>query len=215
MKRYLIALTVLAASTLSFAQMMPMPARGGPEGFAFMRRGPYLSAEAQAIEAELGDKGFGELSLNELLPYGKRLALAASKDSYVEKSAMLSMRLPGLGQFKNGDAGGGALFLGAHLAVVAGSLLGEYFLLPSDLRFDRLNYFTSSISGIKSAWGSHSLEDYLPAIGVAAAGMVLDGGIRIWSARSAYADAKASVDAGSAKLRPMVGPGFLGMGMRY
>ncbi len=214
MKKPMLALLALAVSALAFAQPMPMMVRGGPEGFSFHRPGPYLSAEAQAIETELGDKVFGELSLNELLPFGKRLALAASKDAYIEKSARMSMMLPGLGQFKNGDTGGGLLFLGAHLAVVAGSLVWEYFLLPSDLRFDRLDYLNTSLSGVRSAWTSHSLRDYLPAIGVAAAGMIADGGIRILSARAAYSEARNSVDAGTAKLRPMMGPGFLGMGMR-
>jgi hypothetical protein len=213
MKKYLVILAAIALSSMAFAQVIPM--RGKLDGRGFMHRGSYFSTEAQSIEAELGDKALGELTLNELLPYGTRLRAAAQKDAYVQGSTMMSMRLPGLGQFKNGDTAGGALFLVAHLATVAGSLVGEYFLLPADLRFDKLDYLNSSFGDIKTAWEGHSFMDYLPAMGVAAAGMLLDGGIRMWSAGSARAEAKASVDAGTAKLRPLAGPGFLGMGMRY
>jgi hypothetical protein len=215
MKRFLIAVTALAIGSFAFAQGMPMMEGRGFMGPGFMHRGSYLSAEAQAIAAELGGKAIGEFSLNELGPYEMRLRLAAQKDAYVERSAMASMRLPGSGQFKNGDTAGGSLFLAAHIATVAGSLVGEYFLLPANLRFDKLDYLNSSLSDIKTAWGGHSLVDYLPSMGIALAGMIVDGGLKVWSASSAYAEAKASVDSDKAKLRPLMGPGFIGMGMRY
>lgn len=177
--------------------------------------GPYAKAELGAIRTELGDREFGELTLARLEPYWTRMNSALSKDQYLERVSKMSMILPGTGQFENGDTSKGVGFLSLHVAVVTGTLAGFYLLLPADLRFDRLNYFKTSFKDINDAWEAHSLNDYLPSIGMMLAGTLVDLGVRFWASGDAYAGARAAVDSGRAELKPVVGPGFLGVGMSY
>ncbi len=95
------------------------------------------------------------------------------------------------------------------------TLAGFYFLLPADLRFDRLDYFKTSFKDINDTWEAHSLNDYLPSIGMMLAGTLVDLGVRFWASGDAYAGARAAVDSGRAELKPVVGPGFLGVGVSY
>jgi hypothetical protein len=145
MKKFLCTAIMLAAMTALFAQPMPMmeqvPVKASPD---LVARGSYLSTEMKAVAAELGDKQFGELTFNELAPIQARLALASRKDNWVARASMMSMRLPGMGQFRTGDTLGGLGFLALHGGVVAGTLVGAYWLLPTDLRFDRVDYFNAT-----------------------------------------------------------------------
>lgn len=181
----------------------------------FSLSGPYAKAELGAIRTELGDREFGELTLARLEPYWTRMNLALSKDQYLERVSKMSMILPGTGQFENGDTSKGVGFLSLHIAVVTGTLAGFYFLLPADLRFDRLDYFKTSFKDINDTWEAHSLNDYLPSIGMMLAGTLVDLGVRFWASGDAYAGARAAVDSGRAELKPVVGPGFLGVGVSY
>ncbi len=203
MKRTLLAgLAMLAISASMYGQTM-------------MKGGEYTHMELKAIESDLGDRPFGELTLNELTPYWARIQGAAQKDMYINKAAAMSMHFPGSAQIRNGDTVQGIGFIALHVGTVAGTLAAWYFLLPADLRFDTLDYLANSKASVRAAWESHSIQEYLPAMGVAAAGMLLDGGIRIWSAVAAKNGAKAAVESGTARLSPMVGPGYMGMGLRF
>ncbi len=177
--------------------------------------GPYAKEELSAIEAELGDQEFGNLSVARLSPYWTRLGAALSKDRYLEETSRMSLLLPGAGQFKNGDTSAGIGFLSLHLAVVTGTLTSFYFLLPSDLRFDRLDYLDTSFRDIHDAWQAHSFRDYLPSMGVLLAGSLIDMGVRYWASRNAYSGAQDAVEAGRAELKPVLGPGYLGFGMSF
>ncbi len=181
----------------------------------FSLSGPYAEAELGAIRTELGDQEFGELTLARLEPYWTRMNLALSKDQYLQRVSKMSMILPGAGQFENGDTSKGVGFLSFHIAVVTGTLAGFYFLLPADLRFDRLDYFNTSFKDINDAWEAHSLNDYLPSIGLMLAGSLIDLGVRFWASGDAYSGARAAVDSGRAELKPVAGPGFLGFTMAY
>jgi len=222
MKRVILAtaMAAIAAGAFAFpgASLGPAAMHGRASsdlGKGLVLSGEYVKAEMEAAKAELGDRPFGELTINELTPYWTRLETALRKDAYVRNVAARSLRLPGAGQFKNGDALGGAGFLAMHLGTIAGTAIGGYLLLPADLRFDKLDYFSISKEGLRTAFRSHSFEDYLPAMGVMGAGMLLDSAIRLWSAGSAWKGAKAAVDSGTANLEVRVGPGFAGMGMRF
>jgi len=216
MKKFFFTVIMLVAATVVFAQPMPMmgqvPVKAGPN---FVARGSYLSVESKAVAVELGDKQFGDLTLNELVPIQSRLALAARKDGWVARTAMMSLHFPGMGQFKTGDTLGGLGFLTLHTGIVAGTLVGAYWLLPADLRFDKIDYFNASGSVIETKLKNHSFMDLLPSMAVMGAGMLVDGGVRVWSAHSASTEAKAALDSGKVKLEALVGPGFLGMGMRF
>lgn len=215
MKRiFIAAVAIMALATTAFAQPM-MPGHGGAGGRIPLLSGEYTAAETKALASEIGTRTIGEMTVNELSGYGARIELAMQKDAYVRSTAVMSMFLPGAGQIRNGDTASGIGFIALHTATIAGSLAGLYFLLPADLRFDNLDYFASSKQTIHDAWMSHSIEDYLPAMGMVVAGMIVDGGIRHWSAVSAARGARAAIESGKARITPVVGPGYLGMGMHY
>jgi hypothetical protein len=205
-------IATLSASLFAQMPMMGGPG-GGPGGLAL--RSSYVAAEKQAIEKELLSRPFGELSLGELLPYETRLGLALRKDAYVAHASMASMHLPGLGQFRTGATGAGLGFLALHLALFSGGLVGSYFLLPADLRFDAIDYLNAPLATIRTAWQGKSLTQLLPSMAVMAAGMVLDGGLRFWSAVDARRGARAAIDSGRVKIEALAGPGFIGMGMHF
>ena len=216
MKRILlVACTFMAVSATAFAQPM-MIGHGLAAGERISAlSGEYIKAEFDALQSELGVRPFGELSLNELDSYRERVETAIRKDAYVRSTARMSMHFPGAGQIRNGDTTEGIGFIALHAATIAGTLAGWYFLLPSDLRFDELDYLSSSKQTIHDAWMAHSLKDYLPGIGVMAAGMIVDGGVRHWSSVSAMNGARAAIESGKARLNPVVGPGYFGMRMHY
>ncbi len=211
----MITVCVVVGAGGAFAQPAWQQHRGEEPEIAFSLSGPYAKAELGAIRTELGDQAFGDLTLARLAPFWTRLNLALSKDQYLERVSKMSMLLPGAGQFKNGDTSKGVGFLSLHAVAVTGTLAGFYFLLPSDLRFDRLDYFNTAFRDIHDAWEAHSFNDYLPSIGALVAGTLLDMGIRFWAAGDAYAGAREAVDSGRAELKPVIGPGFLGVGVSY
>jgi TM2 domain-containing membrane protein YozV len=176
---------------------------------------PYTRSELAAVNKELGDKPFGELTLNQLYPAWNRIGTAYQKDEYLRSTTWMSLVFPGAGQFRNGDTPAGLAFTALHLGLLAGTLVGVYAFLPGDLKFDRMDYLNNSISSIGTTWRNHSIMDYLPSFGTLLAGMVIDGGVRIWSGRSAYLGARTVIDSGKAKLEPLLGPGFMGMGLAY
>ncbi|HTX74230.1 MAG TPA: hypothetical protein VMC79_15470 [Rectinemataceae bacterium] len=214
MKKIWFAAALAALGLALAAQPMGSRSRDG-----WMSRGlfgdSYTWNELSAIRTELGSTALGTVSIDSLAPYWARIQAAAEKDRYVRTAAMMSLHLPGAGQFRSGDPLAGSGFLSLHLALVFGSMVGSYFLLPADLRFDRIDYLNDSLGSIGTAWRSHSVSDYLPALGVAAAGGLLDGAVRVWSARSAAVEARREVASGTAKLEPLMGPGLWGFGLRY
>ena len=206
----------LAALAVVAAYAQPM--MGGPLGRQpahFKLLGEYGKAEREAFRAEFADKTIGDLNGSELVSWADRLSVARQKDAWLASSMRSSMMLPGKGQFMNGDSIGGGLFTAAHLATIAGTLVGWYMVLPADLKFDQLNYFTDSFCTIKTRWENRSFMDYLPSMGVMAGGMAVDMIWRIWSAQSALSLAKAGIDEGKVKFEPFVGPAAMGMMLRY
>jgi hypothetical protein len=216
MKRVILvlALAAMLVPASLFAQRMgPFP-----PGFLMMGlpdAGPFLRTEIGAIQSELGPQKIGDLDVATFLSVRDRLSVAAQKDAFVVKTGVKSFLLPGLGQLELGNTGEGIGFLAADLVVIAGSLVGAYYLLPSDLRFDRIDYFSSNFSTINSAWTSHSFTDYLPAFGALMGGMVVDQTIRHWSAARARREAATAIDEGRVTFTPRVGIGFMGFDVAY
>ena len=216
MKKFLlIAALVAVGSASAFAQPAWMENSGMAQWSDFSLSGPYAKEALSTIKSELGDRDFGNLSIAQLSPYWTRLNLALSKDQYLEQTSKMSMIMPGAGQFKNGDTSKGIGFLSLHLATVAGTLTSFYFLLPADIRFDKLDYLDTSLKGIHDAWQAHSINDYLPSMGALLVGGILDIGIRLWASHDAYSGAKAVIESGKAELKPVLGPGYLGFGMSF
>jgi hypothetical protein len=209
MKQFaIILLSICAAAGLS---AFPLD---GPHHPILFGEANYFKNEVKAVESEFGARKIGESTLNELKPFLNRLSVAGKKDLHVERSAAASFRLPGLGQFQNGNVGGGLAFLGLNLLTIGGGLVWAYSLLPAELRFDKLDYWSASSSDVRSAWNSKAFKDFLPSIGAIAAGALANLGVRFFSARSAAGDAKARIDSGNISFEPEVGAFFLGIDMR-
>jgi hypothetical protein len=179
----------------------------------------------QQLEAVLaGEKNtvIGDLTIGEAEELLGEISIAYQKAAFVAKSRARSLMLPGLGQFMNDDAVMGVLFLSADLLVGAGTLLGAYFLLPGELRFDQLNYFKDSWSTIEQRWEAQSFEDLLPSLGVLAGGVLIQVVLRGVSSKHAVRLAKQNIAEGKITFEPKayllpVGPGAMGfgMGMKY
>jgi hypothetical protein len=225
MKRFwiLVALAMISGLALS-AQMGlrgdrgAMPMMGGPLGEKsahFKLLGAYQEAELAALKSELGNRTLGELTGAELLAWSDRMSIAERKDAWVASSARASFMFPGMGQLKNKDGVNGSLFAAAHIVTLGGSLAAAYWLLPADLKFDQLNYYSSSYTVIKNRWEGKSFEDYLPAMGAIAGGMVVDMVWRVWSGHSALLTAKSRIDDGIMTFEPTGLPGGLGFMLRY
>jgi hypothetical protein len=178
----------------------------------------YLRAELDSLFGSEGQ--LGSLTYADLRDIAGRLSVAGQKDRYVARSRAMSFMMPGSGQFLNKDYGAGAAFLAADLAVVAGTLVGAYWLLPEDLRFQQLDYFNTPFDAIHDSWRDHTFTDYLPAMGVVAGGMVLKAILGQVSSAHAARLAKRNIDSGKITFEPKLlaspdGGMMMGLGWRY
>ncbi len=224
MKRTVTVLAMLALSALAGFASPPF-AGGAPCGPGVMpgylpgmprtEAGPFLAAEIQQIGTEQGSQKLGDLDMTGLLAMRDRLSVAAQKDDYVRRMGFHSFMLPGLGQLETGHTSAGIGFMAADLVTLAGTFATAYYLLPSDLRFDHLDYFHSDINTINNAWGNHTVTDYLPAFAAMLVGMTVDQTLRHWSAAAARRDAAGAINSGSVKFTPRVGLGVLGFEIAY
>jgi hypothetical protein len=122
--------------------------------------------------------------------------------------------MPGVGQFMAGDPVSGSLFVAGDLALFAGTVLGAYFLLPSNVQFGTgngtagagLDYLNTPLVGIKNAWEANSLLAYLPSIGVVAGGMILKHLLGWWSSKSAAGLARQNIADGKVTFEPELVP---------
>lgn len=156
------------------------------------------------------------MSLSDFEKLAGEVSVAVQKYRYIQSARVMSFMMPGLGQFRTGDAVGGSLFLAGHLAVVAGTLAGAYFLLPSNVQFGALDYFNTPLATISNIWESNTVLQYLPSFGVMAGGMILDQLLGLAASANAAAEAKDAVASGKVTFQPEIVAmpgGGLGMGM--
>ncbi|MGA2479063.1 MAG: hypothetical protein ABSG63_09985 [Spirochaetia bacterium] len=177
-----------------------------------------LTQELSAALQDMSTAQLGTLTVADLEQIAGRISIAVQKIHYVRKVRNASFMFPGAGQFMTGDPVGGSLYLAGDLAVVAGTIVGAYFALPSDLHFSSsLNYFTSPYNQITAAWGSHSFVDYLPSVGVLAGGFIVKAVLGHFSAVDAARRARQNIDNGTVTFTPdfdFLDHGF-GMGMKF
>jgi hypothetical protein len=216
MKRFVLLLALLVIAATAFAAP-----RGRRHMDPFLLDEAFLRAEVDKALAGERDQALGTLSVGELEELLGRLSVAQQKAAFIARSGAMSMMMPGLGQLVNKDATSGALFLTADLTLVAGTLVGAYFLLPEDLRFDRLNYFNDSYKTIRDSWESHSFVDVLPSLAVLAGGGLLKAILGGISAKHAEKLARRNIEEGKITFEPRLmlphGPMGMGwgMGLRY
>ena len=206
---------MLAAAAAAFARP-PMGWDMDPHRFPIEHT--YLRAELDSLFSTEGE--LGALSYGELRELAGRFSVARQKDRFVARSKARSFIMPGSGQLLNKDYGSGAAFLAADLAVVAGTLIGAYYLLPDDLQFRQLDYFNTSWSGIRTAWEGHSFMDYLPSMGLLAGGGVVKAILGQLSATHAGKLARRNIDGGKITFEPDLlflpdGGMMMGLGWRY
>jgi hypothetical protein len=175
----------------------------------------FLRAEVDQALAGERDTAVGTLTVGQLQELLGRLSVAQQKAAFIARSRTMSLMMPGLGQFANKDAVSGALFLTADLALIAGTLVGAYYLLPPNVRFDRLDYFYGSFRSIRDTWESNSFMDYLPSLGVLAGGWLLQAVLGGISAHHAEKLARRNIEQGKITFEPrlLLAPrGHMGMG---
>jgi hypothetical protein len=198
-----LALTVAAA--LGAAQDQPPPPADQQD-------------DVTAALQEIAASQLGTLTVADLTKAAGRLSVALQARAYVTRVSMASLFFPGAGQLMTGDTLGGVLFVTGDLAVMVGAMVGTYFALPSDLQFGSINYYADKFSSIKTAWENHSFQDYLPAFGVMAGGMILKGILGHVSSRLAAQAARRNIADGKITFTPRLGfdgRGFMmGFGMQ-
>jgi hypothetical protein len=215
MKKWLLIAALLAVAGTVFAG--PERHHGGMHGW--MGGDPeFLQEEIEAILAASGSRTLGDLTVEEIHGLLGEISVARQKAAFIERSKAMSFMMPGMGQFANRDPLNGSLFLTADLLVTAGTLVGAYFLLPSELQFSELNYFSDSYSTIKNRWEAQSFVDLLPSLGVLAGGWLVSGGIRFFSSKHAEKLARRNIADGTITFEPELvllplGPGGMGLGM--
>ncbi|HVO37522.1 MAG TPA: hypothetical protein VMV03_00705 [Spirochaetia bacterium] len=216
MKRALIVAVICLVPGMMFANPNgPWMESRGFQDLRPQEAGPYYAAEIRQIDTEMAQQKLGDLNVAQLVAVRERLSIAIQKDAYVNRVRTESLFLPGLGQFETGDTTNGLLFMGLNLAVLTGTAFAVYYSLPDDVRFDKLDYIHSSFSTINNTWNGHTIVDYLPAFGVFVGGMIVDGLVRYWSSTNAADGARQKVNSGSVTFTPLIGPGFMGIGVAY
>ncbi len=197
-----------------------------PDLFAHRKDLAQLGNDVKGILANEKDRSLSGMTVGDVTSILDRISVAQQQYLWVKKSEHASLILPGLGQYLNGDTLSGTLYLSGSVLLFAGTIVGAYFLLPSDLQFSSINYFTDSFSSIHTAWQGHSFVDYLPSIGMIVGGAVLQGILRAVSADAAGKLAKRRIKDGTITFQPepfLVMPGAgsemfqlgVGMNMRY
>ena len=210
MKKILVV--VLFAVLLFGAGMVPAFAQTAPEPLGF-------EAELDAALQEMAAAQLGSLTVADLAKLHDRLSIARQKLEYVQRARRASFFIPGAGQFMTGDKLGGSLYLAGDIVIVAGGLVGAYFLLPANVQFNNLDYFNDSLANIGSAWQSNSVLSYLPSVGVLAGAAILRGVLGHISAVNAAREARQNIADGKITFVPRFDldrHGFgMGMMMRY
>ena len=181
--------------------------------------GGVIAEEIEAFIAQERDTAIGDLTFGEIEDLMLRISVPMQEDAYVSRSAGASMMIPGMGQFKNGEPLIGALFLTTDVLLTAGTLVGTYLLLPSELKFGNLDYLNEPVSDIKETWEaaieSMSLAEALPLMAVTAGGMFLHGGLRAIAGRNAAKLARRNIEDGTVTFEPrlfLTSHGRMGMG---
>lgn len=175
-----------------------------------------MAGELLGALQDLSVTQIGALTVADMAQVAGRLSVAAQRVEYVNRAAMASLIMPGAGQLMTGNTLAGALFITGDVALAAGMAAGIYFLLPADLQFGSLNWFTAPFSTIKAAYESHSFVDYLPSAGVMAGGMLVRAILSHASSRMAVEEARENLASGKVTFQPrldFLGNGFM-MGMR-
>lgn len=195
--------------------------------FALPRDGSAaaLNAEITGILDQNAATQIGTMTVGDMEKLAGQISIAIQKEEYVRRTAAASFLLPGLGQFRTGDTTNGSLFLAGEIVLFAGTVIGSYALLPSNVQFASMDYLNTPLSSIRSTWESNTLSDYGPSIAMAIGGLTAQMLLRWVSSRNAQEDARQAVESGRVTFQPEFVPLFgavgpegrwgVGMGLRF
>jgi hypothetical protein len=162
------------------------------------------------LEARQGAT-LGDLKVRDIRDLLAEASVRMQEVQFIGETRMLSFVMPGAGHFKAGDNGRGAAFMAGGVVATAGTLVGAYFLLPSRVRFDHLNYFEDSFQDIETAWKGRSFVDFLPSIGVLIGGVAVHGILGYFAAESATDVASEKIKQGDIRFEPYAAADRLGL----
>ncbi|MFP4382635.1 MAG: hypothetical protein ACLFSE_01210 [Spirochaetia bacterium] len=149
------------------------------------------------------DIPISDITVGDITSLFNKYSIVRQQKMYIKKAEMKSILIPGWGQFSMGDRWNGVLFMGVHVLLKGGTLLGSYFLLPNQVRFSSINYFTAPAESIEAAWKNLSFMDLLPALGAYGAGTMACMLLRKAAASHAGQTARQRITEGDVTFTPV------------
>jgi hypothetical protein len=170
----------------------------------------------QVLEAvpTAADKTPDEWTLEERLAIAAVFSVSRQESMYVRRAGMYSFLVPGAGQFMTGQAGTGALHLGAEVLIAGAAVAGMWYLTPEDL-LDHSLSMDERYDVMASYMTPDRIGELLPGMGVAAGTWVLSMVNRSLAARGAVRGAQANLADGTVSFEPVIGLGSIGGGLRF
>jgi hypothetical protein len=203
---------VLVIATLAVAAVAAEePGERSGEAMRVERADLALRELSSLLQAREG-AALGELRIRDVRDLLAEASVRMQEVQFLGDVRHASLWMPGAGHIKAGDGGRGAGYLAANIALTAGTLVGAYFLLPSEVRFDELSYFGDSFQEIEAAWKGQSFVDVLPSIGVVAGGFAVRALLGYFAAESAGRFAAARIRDGEIRFEPYAAADKLGLG---
>ncbi|MBU8913251.1 MAG: hypothetical protein KOO61_04455 [Spirochaetales bacterium] len=150
-----------------------------------------------------GDLTLSTITVSDLLQMADLASVAHQQQIHVRKSAGLSLFVPGLGQYTNGETGKGFAFFAADLAIRGTAAAVGYFLLPASVRIANLNYLQTPIVDIETRWKNLTVAEFLPSAAVAASAGILSAIVRHIAARDARDLAMQAIADGTVVFEPI------------
>lgn len=154
-----------------------------------------------------------DLTVGDLKALAEAQSVERQERRYVHGAAVSSFLVPGLGQFKTGDAVGGTLNLAGHIALVGGTLYGAWALLPSDLQDLDLSH--GARKDLMRNYWLHEPGKVAASAGVMVGGMTVALVHRFWAASDAGEKAEANLASGKVTFEPDLGWGHFGLKARF
>ena len=150
-----------------------------------------------------------DLTVGDLKALADIQSVDQQKARYVFGASVASFLIPGLGQFKTGDAVAGTLNLVGFTTLVGATVYGTWALLPDDVKAGGLT-MDARHELMKSYW-TNDFGKIAPAVGVMAGGAALSLAYRFWSAGDAKARAVENLNSGAVTFEPTTIDGRFGM----
>jgi len=162
---------------------------------------PYNTTIEQFLN-ENSTRTIDDLTIGDLRDLGAQLSIVAQEENFIRSARQASRVIPGAGQFIADAPGPGVAFATGSLVVVAGTLVGAYFVLPRRVQFHKTDYINDSFNEIGSAWRDQSIMSLLPAFGVLVGGGIIHGILSDAAAGDAERRARALVASGEKRFEP-------------